>query len=236
VIIGDPLCAPFARTTVPAVELDPPVDKDTELPSLFSSRRLASLGAKYDVAAQKLFLKAEVREARGDRAAARQALEDAVARDESIPDAWRTLGIWYDTSKEVAKAITAYRKATATEPKDWISLNNLAYLIAVSENKPADALGLAEQALQLSGGSLIVADTVGWIKHLLGDDAGAIKLIAPAAKGLRDSADVQLHAAVVFAAMGRNDDATAALKAAEAADPAVKNRPEYREAQQKIGR
>jgi uncharacterized protein (TIGR03790 family) len=236
VIIGDPLCAPFARTTVPAAELDPPVDKETELPSLFSSRRLAGLGTKSDLAARKLLLKADVREARGDRAAARQALEEAVARDESVPDAWRTLAIWYDSAKEAPKAIAAYRKAVATDPKDWISLNNLAYLIAVSENKPADALGLAEQALQLSGGSLVVADTVGWIKHLLGDDAGAIKLIAPAAKGLRGSADVQLHAAMVFAALGRNEDATAALKAAEAADPAVKNRPEYREAQQKIGR
>jgi uncharacterized protein (TIGR03790 family) len=236
VIIGDPLCAPFARTTVPAAELDPPVDKETELPSLFSTRRLAGLGSKSDLAARKLLLKADVREARGDRAAARQALEEAVARDESVPDAWRTLAIWYDAAKEAPKAIAAYRKAVATDPKDWISLNNLAYLIAVGENKPADALGLAEQALQLSGGSLVVADTVGWIKHLLGDDAGAIKLIAPAAKGLRGSADVQLHAAIVFAALGRSEDATAALKAAEAADPAVKNRPEYREAQQKIGR
>jgi hypothetical protein len=47
---------------------------------------------------------------------------------------------------------------------------------------------------------------------------------------------VQLHAAVVFAAVGRLEEAAAALKTAEAADPNVKSRPEYREAQQKIGR
>ena len=236
VIVGDPLCAPFARTTVPAAELDPPIDKESELPSLFSPRRIAGSGMKGDPAALKLVIKAEVREARDDRAGARQALEEAVARDDSLTTAWRALGLFYDASKETAKAANAYRKATAADPKDWVSLNNLAYLIAVNENKPADALGLAEQALQLSGGSLVVADTVGWIKHLLGDDAGAIKLLAPAAKGLRTSADVQLHAAIVFAAMGRTEDATAALKAAEAADPTVKTRPEYREAQQKIGR
>ena len=236
VVIGDPLCAPFARTTVPAPELDPPVDKDTELPSLFSARRIAGSGMKGDPAALKLAIKAEAREARDDRAGARQALEEAVSRDDSLPGAWRSLGMIYDTAKEPAKAAAAYRKAIAGNPNDWVSLNNVAYLIAVHEGKPADALGLAEKALQLSGGSAIVADTVGWIKHLMGDDAGAIKILAPVAKALRSNADVQLHAAVVYAAIGRIDDAAAALKAAEAADPAVKSRPEYRETQQKIGK
>jgi uncharacterized protein (TIGR03790 family) len=235
VVIGDPLCAPFARSTIPAAELDPGVDKETELPALFSPRRLAGSGMRGNLAAQKLVLKAEAREAREDRAGARQALEEAVALEDS-PNAWRALGIFYDEAKEHTKAVAAYRKAVAADPKDWVSLNNLAYLLAVRENKADEALGLAEKALQLSGGSAVVADTVGWIKHLLGDDAGAIKLLAAAAKALRANADVQLHAAVVYAAIGRLDDASAALKAAEAADPTVKNRAEYREAQQKIGR
>lgn len=234
VIIGDPLCAPFARTSVPAAELDPGIDKETEWPSFFSRRRIAGLTVKGDPAALKLVLKSQAREARDDRAGARQALEEAVARDDSVTVAWHRLGIFYDTAKEPAKAASAYRKAIAGDPQDWVSLNNLAFLIAVSDGKPADALGLAEKALQLSGGSLMVADTVGWIKHLMGDDAGAIKLLVPASKGLRSNADVQLHAAVVYAAVGRIDDAAAALKAAEAADPAVKNRTEYREVQQKI--
>ena len=106
----------------------------------------------------------------------------------------------------------------------------------MSEGKPADALGVAEKALQISGGSMVVADTVGWIKHLLGDDTGAIKLLAPASKMLRSNADVQLHAAVVYAAVGRIDEAAAALKAAEAADAAVKSRAEYRDVQQKIAK
>ena len=236
VIVGDPLCAPFARTTVPAAELDPPMDKETELPSLFSARRTSATGVKGDPAAVKLLLKAEAREARDDRAGARQALEEAVAKDDSLAVAWRQLGMFYDTAKEAPRAAAAYRKAVAGDAQDWVSLNNLAYLIAVNDGKPADALGLAEKALQISGGSLIVADTVGWIKHLLGDDTGAIKLLAPAAKALRANADVQLHAAVVYAAVGRIDDAAAALKAAEAADAAVKSRAEYREVQQKIAK
>jgi uncharacterized protein (TIGR03790 family) len=236
VIIGDPLCAPFARTSVPAAELDPPVDKETELPSLFSARRIAGIRLKGDPAALKLVVKAEARTARDDRAGARQAYEEAVSRDESLAVAWRELGKLYDDAKDPAKAAAAYRKAIAGDPQDWVSLNNLAYIIAVTDGKPADALGFAEKALQLSGGSALVADTVGWIKHLSGDDAGAVKLLAPASKALRTNADVQLHAAVVFAAVGRLEEAAAALKTAEAADPNVKSRPEYREAQQKIGR
>ena len=234
VIIGDPLCAPFARTSVPAAELDPGIDKETELPSLFSARRIAGVGLKGDPAAVKLVLKSQAREAREDRAGARQALEEAVARDDSVATAWRQLGILYDGAKETSKAVSAYRKAIAGDPQDWVSLNNLAYLLAVNDGKPADALSLAEKALQISGGALLVADTVGWIKHLLGDEAGAIKLLAPASKALRSNAEVQLHAAVVYAAIGRIDEATAALKAAEAADPAIKNRTEYRDVQQKI--
>jgi tetratricopeptide (TPR) repeat protein len=236
VIIGDPLCAPFARTAVPAGELDPPADKETELPSLFSARRIAAVGVKGDPAAVKLWLKAQTRAARDDRAGSRQALEEAVGRDDSLAVAWVQLGIQYDSAKESSKAVAAYRKAIAGNPRDWVALNNLAYIMAVTEGKPADALGLAEKALQLSGGSAVVADTVGWIKHLMGDDAGAIKILAPASKILRANADVQLHAAVVYAAMGRIDEAAAALKAAEAADPAVKSRAEFRDVQQKIGK
>lgn len=236
VVIGDPLCAPFARTSIPAAELDPPLDQETELPSLFAPRRLKNAGMKGNIAAQKLVLKAEAREARDDRAGARQALEEAVALGNPPPTAWRRLGVFYDEAKEYSKAAAVYRKAIAADPTDWVSLNNLAYGIAVHENKPNDALAFAEKSLHISGGNPLVADTVGWIKHLLGDDAGAIKLVSAAAKVLRDNAEVQLHAAVVFAAIGRLDDAAAALRAAEAIDPAVKSRPEYREAQQKIGK
>jgi uncharacterized protein (TIGR03790 family) len=234
IVVGDPLCAPFHRTPVTAGDLDPPLDKETELPTWFSARRLRNSGMRGDPAAQKLVLKADARLARDDRAGARAALEEAVARDESVTAAWRTLAIVANLEGDYSKAIIALRKVLEREPKNATALNDLAYTLAVREKKPAEALPLAERAQLLEPRSPHILDTVGWIKHLLGDDAGAIKLVAPVAKVLRENAEVQLHAAVIYAALGRIDEATAALKAAEAAEPNVKERPEYREAKQKI--
>ncbi len=236
VIIGDPLCRPFGKTGIAQAELDPALDKETELPLHFSGRRLTAPSLKGEPSAVKLLLKAEARLARDDRAAARQALEEAVTRDPLLIEGWRALGTLYDLAGEPTKAIAAYRKVIERNPKDAVALNNLAYTLAVHEKKFDEALKYGERALLLEPRSATVADTVGWIKHLLGDDAGAIKLLAPAAKVLRTNVDVQLHAAVVYAALGRLDEAAAALKAAEAVNPAVKDRAEYREAQQKIGR
>ena len=236
VVIGDPLCAPFTRSVVAAADLDPPIDKETELPAMFSARRLTAPDMVGDPVALKLVAKHEARFARDDLAGSRQALEEAVARDSTLLAAWRALGSLYDRSNEPAKAIAAYRKVLDRDPKDATSLNNLAYAIAVHQNKPADALGLAERALLLEPRNPLIADTVGWINHLLGNDATAIKLLGPAAKILRGSVDVQLHAAVVYASLGRMDEAVAALKAAEAAEPTAKERPEYRDAQKRIGR
>jgi uncharacterized protein (TIGR03790 family) len=236
IIVGDPLCGPFTKTTVPAADLDPPLDKETELPTLFSARRLAASTLKTDPAVIKLVVRAESRIARQDNEGARQSLEQAVAQDESVSAAWRALGLLYDTAKEYDKALAAYRRVVALEPKDALSLNNLAYAMAIREGNPKDALPIAERALLLAPRNPAVADTVGWIKHLLGDNSGAVKLLQPAAKVLPASAEVQLHAAIVFAALGRFEEAAAALKAAESADPAIKDRPEFAEAQKKIGK
>ena len=236
VVVGDPLCAPFARTSVPAADLDPPLDKETELPALFSARRLAAADLKTEPAAAALVLRAEARLARQDRDGARASLEQAVAMDDSLTTAWRALGLLYEEASEHDKAAAAYRKVIKREPKDATSLNNLAYSLAVREGKLEEALPLAERALLLAPRNAVIADTVGWIKYLMGDHAGALKLLEPVAKALPRNAEVQLHAAAAFAAAGRVQDAAAALEAAEALDPKIKERPEFQEIQKKIVR
>lgn len=236
IVVGDPLCSPFVKTPLPPAALNPPLDMDTELPAHFSERRIAASGLKGDAAAIKLMLRAESRLARGDRAGTREALEAAVKIDSGLAAAWRTLGTLYDDDGDHTRAAAAYRKVLETEPKDAISLNNLAYNLAVREGKPAEALPLAERALALAPQNALIADTVGWIKHLLGDHAGALKLLVPAAKALPASVEVQLHAAAAYASAGRLEDAAAALKAAEAADPNARERPEFQDVMRKIGK
>ena len=233
VVIGDPLCAPFAKTSVAAADLNPPIDKDTELPSFFSARRLAAAKLNTDPAAAKLVIRAESRLTQQNREGARQALEQALAIDKTLTPAWRAVGLVYDELGDHDKAIDAYRKVLEREPKDATSLNNLAYSLAVRQNKLEEALPLAERAFLLSR-SPVVADTVGWIKYLMKDYESAVKLLEPSAKALPRNAEVQLHAAAAFFAAGRVDDAVAALKAAEAADPKVSERADFQELRKKI--
>lgn len=235
VIVGDPLCAPFAKTSVPATELNPPLDKDTELPAFFSARRLEAANLNTDPAAAKLVLRAEARLAQQDRDGARASLEQALAIDNTLTEAWRLIASIHELTGEHGNAIEAYRKVLEREPKDAMALNNLAYSLAVRQGRLEEALPLAERALLLMRNPAI-ADTVGWIKYLMKDYDGAVKLLEAAARAVPGSAEIQLHAAAAFAAAGRLDDAAAALKAAEAANPRVRERPEYLEVQKKIGR
>lgn len=235
VIVGDPLCSPFGTTALPEDATNPPLDKDTELPAHFSARRLAASGLQSEnPMAVKLLLRGEARLAADDKQGAREALEQSVALDDDLNAAWRTLGLTYEQLGEPAKAIAVYRRLVQRDSKDVVVLNNLAYALAVRENKPAEALPYAERAGLLAPRNPVIADTVAWVKHLLGDSAGALKHAAFAAKGAPDNVDIQLHAAVIYAAVGRLEEAAAALKAAESLDPGVKARDEYRQARSRI--
>ena len=66
---------------------------------------------------------------------------------------------------------------------------------------------MAERANLIAPRNPGVMDTLGWIKHLLGDDQAAVKLVTDAALVVTGSADTQLHAAIVNAAVGRLEEA-----------------------------
>ena len=237
VVIGDPLCAPFARPALSTNELDPPLDPDTELPARFSARRIAASDIKTSNPAARLkVILALSRQLRGDTSGARDAFEQALALDDSLSDALRMLATAYEQLDQFDKADEAYRTLLGRNPNDTIALNNLAYSLAVRRHKPEEALPLAERADLLSPRSAVIYDTLGYIKHLLGDHAEAVRLLTVAAQTLPTNVDVQLHAAVALAAAGRLDDAAKVLKAAAALDPKVTERPEYREAQAKLRR
>jgi tetratricopeptide (TPR) repeat protein len=157
------------------------------------------------------------------------------AADTTLKDPFHALGMLYEQSRQYDKARAAYEQALNNNPNDVIALNNLAYGIAVRDGKPENALPLADRAFRLSRGSAVVADTLGWITHLLGDDAAALPLIEGARKGDPVNADIALHLAVLYAATGRTQDAAKALQAAKALDPSVDQRQEYQAALKRIG-
>jgi uncharacterized protein (TIGR03790 family) len=235
VVIGDPLCQPFDRAAIPETELNPPIVPETELPARFSERRVESMALKTTDPRTVLdVLQAQSREARGDLQGARESYERAAALDDSLNDVWRLLASVYEKLDEHDKADAVYRKLLEREPNDTVALNNLAYSLAVRHNNPKEALPLAERADILSPRNAVIYDTLGYIKHLMGDHADGARMLALAAQAMPDNTDVQLHAAAALAAAGRLDEAAKRLQAAKAIDPKVAERPEYRETEQKL--
>lgn len=86
---------------------------------------------------------------RGDLAAARRALEQAVTLDDRVADYHRNLGLVYVQQNNIAEAIRTLRRAVALEPDDALGRNQLgqAYLLA---GRCDDAVFELEQALTLA--------------------------------------------------------------------------------------
>ena len=72
-------------------------------------------------------------------------------------------------------------------------------------------------------------DKLGWVEHLLGHDDVATNLLDQAVKLEPGQAEIRLHAAIVFAAVGQGDRANAELKEAQRLGPALEGRNEVRQ-------
>jgi tetratricopeptide (TPR) repeat protein len=139
-----------------------------------------------------------------------------------------------DAQRNYGDAAAAYERALKLDQNDVASLNNLAYILAVRDKRPADALPLASRAGALDSANGLVQDTLGWIHHLLGENQEAAKLLAAARRAEPGHAEIQFHAAIVLDLVGRRDEAAKALQAAGALEPSLKQRPEFQELQRKL--
>jgi uncharacterized protein (TIGR03790 family) len=228
VVFGDPLCAPF-RTPATTISTAPAMDPETEMPAIFSQRRLANMRVPGVAdAVLKLMMRAEARSARLDMDGAIEVLQRATVAGETFIPAWRALAAVFEQVRKYPEANQVYRRILTLDPDDLPALNNLAFNVAVYQNQPKDALPLAARAARLAKRDPLIDDTLGWIHHLLGDDQQALRLLEPARRALPTSAILQFHAAQVFRAVGRLDEARKALDAAGQLDPSLRETTEFR--------
>jgi uncharacterized protein (TIGR03790 family) len=237
IVVGDPLCRPFERGEIEPAQADKGLDPATELPALFSARRLAVLMRTTAPEAAKALLRAEARLARGDRSGGQKALEEATALDSKLVAAHLMLADEYEAERAFDKAIERYRLAIAANPDSLVALNNLAYALAVRKADAAGALPYAERAMRLSGGrSREIADTLAWVQHLLGRNREAADMLARIVKAEPSRATYRLHYASALAALGRLAEAGAELKEAVRLDAALDTSDEVKALRAKIGR
>lgn len=235
IVIGDPLCSPFARAPLSTEQIDKGIDPETEWPAVYAERRLAAqarTGLKPE--ALKLLLKVEARTASGNREGLEGFLVKATDIEPRLTPAHLQLAALYERTAQYDKAIDRYRKALAQEPRNPLVLNNLAYALAVQGKAPAEALPLAQLAYDLSK-TVAIADTLGWIKHLLGDSRGAAPLIERALAAAPLNTELLIHAAAVHAALNDVAKARGELDAAAKFDPKIETRDDVKALRQKIG-
>jgi uncharacterized protein (TIGR03790 family) len=234
VVVGDPLCAPFARPDIAASELTHAIDPETELPPIFAGRRLAVLArGGLNAGAVKLLLKVESRLASDEEADVEPLLVEATGLEPRLLAAQLRLATLHEAREEYARAGERYRAILASAPQDVVALNNLAYLLATRQNLPAEALPLAQRAYRLAPGPL-VADTLGWVHHLLGDHESALPLMERAIEAAPDNVDILVHAAAVHAALGDRPRAARTLESAKALDAAAGERADVLAIEAKI--
>jgi len=228
VVIGDPLCAPFAMRALTRDDLDPPIERATELPAFFSARRLESARAtvKAEAPVVELLVRASSRLARGDTPGARTALTEALAAAPTLVGPRLQLAMLDEGAGDYDAAIAHYRRIVELQPNNAAVLNNLAYALAVRKNAAAEARPLAERAVTLSRRNATIVDTLGWIEHLLGNNGAASTLLDEAMKGAAGNAEIRLHAAFVAADLRQKAKADAHLNEALRRDPAIGERPE----------
>ena len=230
VVIGDPLCAPFGGALAREA-LEDTIDPATELPVDFSRRRVADGIAKQRAVPREaivLAVRAENLIVRNDRAGAREALERATALAPRIVENHFVLAQLYEELAQYDLAIERYRRVLQLQPDHLVSLNNLAYALAVRKGLPAEALGLARQAAMLAPHIGSVLDTYGWVQHLLGDDAAAGRALAEAVRKAPGIPTIRLHAAIVYSARGQREAAEVELKEALRLDPKLEDSEDVR--------
>lgn len=95
----------------------------------------------------------------------------------------------YQRQGDEAAAITAYERLLANNPNDAIALNNLAWML--KERDLDRALTLAQKAAELEPDSAPILDTYGWLLHLNGDRAAALRQLERAAALAPGVVDIQ---------------------------------------------
>jgi tetratricopeptide (TPR) repeat protein len=109
-------------------------------------------------------------------------------------------------------AANAYERALKADANDAEALNSLASVRLLQRN--AQAITLAQRAVQLEPGNALYIDTLGWAEFRLGNAERALPLLRDARLRLPGNAEIRVHLAEALLKLGRGAEARSELEAA----------------------
>ncbi len=144
-----------------------------------------------------------------------------------VPNDHRILGIKAHIALRAGRdnaAIDAYKAALAIDPRDPLTLNNLAYTLLQLDRDPVTALALARDSVRLLPGQHFNLDTLAWALAKNGMDQEAYDTIS-AVKAMRPgSPDILFHHAVIAHRLGIIADPSPTLRTLRE-HPTIRNDP-----------
>jgi Flp pilus assembly protein TadD len=132
------------------------------------------------------------------------------------------------------EAEAAWRKVISMRPGDPSPINNLAYLLAESGKKLEEALSLARQGVDRSGGSGNSLDTLGWVLFKKKDFAGAAQQFRLAAQKDAKNPVFHYHLGLALGESGAKEEARKALVRALECQPSQADAERIRAAQKRF--
>lgn len=128
-------------------------------------------------------------------------------------------------SDALAFAVKAYSIAHDTDVQLVLDVG---YAMAARKGTPPNVLPFSPSGYNATAIRAQIADTLGWVHHLLGNQTDAAKYIYEAAKGAPANADVQFHLASLEHSRNRREAAIEALTKAIELEPKLLDREDVK--------
>jgi Flp pilus assembly protein TadD len=125
-----------------------------------------------------------------------------------------SVAVLYVTEDKYEEAVKLFRRVIELQPNHTLALNNLATLLAERPNQLSDARKYTERAMEVTGRSPPLLDTLGTILIHLGKNEDAVTTLEEAVAGPVNDPRYYFHLAVAYQRVGRNVEAQQSLSTA----------------------
>jgi len=146
----------------------------------------------------------------GNEANARKILQQWLGENKDDVNVGLILAMSYQENDLVDQAIKTYQHILSVQPKNMMSLNNLAWLYDTKGDKRG--VQFAERAYALAPENPAVVDTYGWLLLHFGEVNKGLTLIQGAAIKAPHMLEIRYHLAVALNEVGRKDEARKELQ------------------------